>query len=146
MHTFLMLNICLENNFTTCKRIQDANCKVVHSLLGWLWQHAFLTNGVTNICKQNRHNVNTMNTLRQTLPTRSSPTRTFCNFKSPCTTGCGCMECKYSIPRTIPRARNSFCLRSIWNEIQRLHHKIHNCSRTAAKQGRQYRQNQYHHH
>jgi len=38
----------------------------------------------------------------QTLAVKPSPTRTFCIFKSPCMTGCGRMECRYSIPQTTP--------------------------------------------
>jgi len=44
----------------------------------------------------------------QTFAIKSSPTRTFSNFKSPCMTGCGCMEWRYSIPQTTPWARNNF--------------------------------------
>jgi len=60
--------------------------------------------------------------FRQTLATNPFPTRTFCIFKSPCMTGCGRTECRYSIPRTTPWARNNFFCQSSWNTIHRFDH------------------------
>jgi len=90
-----------------------ADCEVVPSLLEWWRQKIYFTNVGTLISKQNIN-------LRWTLATKPSPTRTFCIFRSPCMTGWGWMECRYSIPHTTPWATNSFFDQSIWNEIHKL--------------------------
>ena len=48
----------------------------------------------------------------QTLAIEPCPTSTFCIFKSPCMTGFGCSECKYSIPQMTPCAMDNFSVHS----------------------------------
>jgi len=50
------------------------------------------------LCYSNDTQIWTKYTITQTLATKPSPTSMFCTFKSPCMTGCGCTECRYSIP------------------------------------------------
>jgi len=67
-------------------------------------------------------------TVKLTLATSLSLTRTFSGFRSLCITG-GCSECRYFMPQTIPWANDNFNSQSTYSQQQKyyLWHNIAVC-------------------